>query len=325
MNDQLQNYIKQMHEQGFDDARVRRELKKAGWSEEDINKELGKPASQNTQKSAPKSPKQGLAITFVVILALLFSFGTLGAYFYLQDEEPQRVGTYTETKEQNDKINTNDANIDEMNEAPAPSTEKLEVISPNGGEEFCMGQPIRIRWTAPKNVNTVNLYQIRNGSEILIATVPVQESQHERLGYGLYSWKPTSTLPGINYYIKISTQLKGGRGSTYFSDDRSNAFRIIDCDKENEDIVNEVSYSATLYMEGDTVFRSDVEGAQGNSPQILWVFLRSDGSRRFRKVATYETSYRPYFNDWSEVYLEAVVNGEYEKISNTINNPIYTQ
>jgi len=40
MNSQLQNYIKEMHEQGFSDEKVQDELIKAGWSEEMIESEI---------------------------------------------------------------------------------------------------------------------------------------------------------------------------------------------------------------------------------------------------------------------------------------------
>ncbi|MDX1608433.1 MAG: hypothetical protein R3251_04445 [Candidatus Spechtbacterales bacterium] len=53
MNDQLQNYIKQMHEQGISDDKIREELLKSGWSKEDVDAQME--SSEKTSKNSKET------------------------------------------------------------------------------------------------------------------------------------------------------------------------------------------------------------------------------------------------------------------------------
>ncbi|MDX1536006.1 MAG: hypothetical protein R3346_04575, partial [Candidatus Spechtbacterales bacterium] len=91
MNQELQNYIKQMREQGYTDEQIREGLKKAGWNDEQVEAEItntpnpnksSKPRTEENTKSEPeKSPKKGLSKKMVTIIAgVVFILGAGGAF-----------------------------------------------------------------------------------------------------------------------------------------------------------------------------------------------------------------------------------------------------
>lgn len=79
MNEELQNYIRQMKEAGNSDEQIKQVLKKTGWSEEAIYSELN--LNNNFEGSAKPRPKRSKKKLIIIIVAAVAVFGLVGIVF----------------------------------------------------------------------------------------------------------------------------------------------------------------------------------------------------------------------------------------------------
>jgi hypothetical protein len=78
----------------------------------------------------------------------------------------------------------------------------VTVVSPNGGEQWTIGQPHDIRWTVSGVPNaTVTIVLLRSGQPI--ATLATAASTGAN-GQGVFSWTPSGVQIGSTYTIRIT-------------------------------------------------------------------------------------------------------------------------
>ena len=132
----------------------------------------------------------------------------------------------------------------ETNAAPtttpaATSERSIKVISPNGGETFCLGEDINIKWQSEgvkaAGIRTNQDFSPRSGFSNILAPSVLADSDDSGIpGRGLFPWKVGTIFyhegvrmeEGFNYKIEIFSV----DGKTEVSDESDEFFTIIKCE-----------------------------------------------------------------------------------------------
>lgn len=87
MNQQLQDYIKKTKEAGFSDEQIKKELKKTGWQEQDINQAFNNEAPSSAlepKKIKGKNSPKPFLIIGIVVISIIIIVGIVFAYKYFK-------------------------------------------------------------------------------------------------------------------------------------------------------------------------------------------------------------------------------------------------
>jgi len=112
----------------------------------------------------------------------------------------------------------------------------IRVLSPNGGESFCLGDEAVIHWESSENIQTVSIkiYQQVKGTQS-IDIVPAHQNETGELGNGVYVWKVGETEKGVLspdniYKIQISSYDVAGGEPPFVYDLSDGLFIIEQCE-----------------------------------------------------------------------------------------------
>lgn len=129
----------------------------------------------------------------------------------------------------------------ENNACVAPQY-SVHVISPNGGEVLCAGQPFDIRWES-KGLKVINVFMTINGSNLPHYRIgsggfPSNFNEEGKEGSGVFRWtvgdQNGSALPswidptGYTYQVMV-TGTPPGSPTPQYSDTSDNVFSIQNC------------------------------------------------------------------------------------------------
>ena len=103
----------------------------------------------------------------------------------------------------------------------------LKLATPKDGEALCQSRPYQIKWTAPKDMESLNLFLVVPGIEVKLATTPAAA--------GIYTWYvELSELPipvGSGYKLKIGGSYQGN----YITQTMPGTFSVKDCGTDGID------------------------------------------------------------------------------------------
>lgn len=115
----------------------------------------------------------------------------------------------------------------------------IKIISPNGGETFCLGETINIRWQSEKvkamEVRLVQVFSNRSSWSYILTSSTLADSDDSGVpGQGLFPWKVGSSeyhkdagiSEGVNYKIEIFSK----DGEEEVSDKSDDFFTIMKCE-----------------------------------------------------------------------------------------------
>lgn len=102
----------------------------------------------------------------------------------------------------------------------------LRVVLPKGGETFCVGGPVTIRWEDAEDVDIVHVRLSAGNLTGGIGTYPGTFNDAQTPGVGEVIWEPSSNEKTSTGKIAIS-ETAGGAG---FQDKSEGLFSVIDCE-----------------------------------------------------------------------------------------------
>jgi len=161
-----------------------------------------------------------------ILLILLIAIGA-GGYFYvskLQSEIQMQNNTLMETNAKVNDLTTqlSDANkkVEELtckgvwDPALGCQASKLTLVSPNGGEIFCMDQKNLIQWTGPSDMESVQIWIKKQSLSRNIGEFKAVNEVNENVGLGKLEWFGKDVIggtiePADFYKIEVRTLYKG--------------------------------------------------------------------------------------------------------------------
>lgn len=156
-------------------------------------------------------------IIIVVITALIVGGGT---YWWQQsilegvENEAKQQISYLQNQfdslqsQLDQEISQNNLLQQQINELAKESERYVKIISPNGGENFCLGEETIIEWES-RGVDTVGVRVIKqeiNGNRyyyINLDSVPATYNEEGISGKGTAIWKVKDVPAGEGYKIEI--------------------------------------------------------------------------------------------------------------------------
>jgi len=161
-----------------------------------------------------------------ILLVLLIAIGA-GGYFYvskLQSEIQMQNNTLMETNAKVNDLTTqlSDANkkVEELtckgvwDPALGCQASKLTLVSPNGGEIFCMDQKNLIQWNGPSDMESVQIWIKKQTLSRNIGEFKAVNEVNENVGLGKLEWFGKDVIggtiePADFYKIEVRTLYKG--------------------------------------------------------------------------------------------------------------------
>ncbi|MEI6490885.1 MAG: Ser-Thr-rich GPI-anchored membrane family protein [bacterium] len=151
-----------------------------------------------------KNLQKGFIVpVLLVIIALLVVGGGVYIYESKKSEAPAVVDTGTQQSNQQ-QTNTQAPPTTQQNSSVGTNKVSIKLLSPNGGENFKIGDKVSIRWTSTNNINKKVMIGLtaKDGNTIVKEITNYLDGISDT---GSYSWTvDSSILPGT-YRIVVQT------------------------------------------------------------------------------------------------------------------------
>lgn len=155
------------------------------------------------------SDNKNLKVTIVVLVLIIIILATcFGLYYEKQpnsnlEQNNDIVQTSTPTKIEPSIADTTTVIVPSVTTTSSVKTEPfLDLLSPKGGENLCIGENYNISWKGSKEFDTVDVYlvqgPINNHTTYPLGSFPSSYNETgESNGEGSYSWNVGRTKAGI--------------------------------------------------------------------------------------------------------------------------------
>lgn len=100
----------------------------------------------------------------------------------------------------------------------------FRLISPNGGEQLCLGEEYEIKWKNPTDMKFVNVFIREGNTTRKIGTYPANFNETGEKGYGSAIWK-ANTKEGYIYEVIVNSDYN----ARLVSDTSDDVFSIVNC------------------------------------------------------------------------------------------------
>lgn len=170
-----------------------------------------------------------LSKTLAMIIFIAFPFA--GFYLGMRYGEMTTTIRITRMEMQEKNALSKKMVIQGSGDTQKPVDVSLRVISPNGGENVCIGQDLKIQWEHT-GMKTVSVWVkeltagSNNGVQRLVGNFPADFNETGAMGSGLALWK-VNTSAGYVYEVRITG--KAMNESLEMSDTSDNVFQVVNC------------------------------------------------------------------------------------------------
>lgn len=166
-----------------------------------------------------KNSKTTIFIVVITILLAITFFMVLKFNTSQDIEGLENTGQSTEEERSNIEVSTVENNA-------------LRVVTPNGGESYCLGAPIQIKWEVSSEIQVVNLRAKRGGTETNIGdAVAINTTTTNGVGIGSFEWDGTNISGDYlseaeTYFIRVFGRDKN---NNIIEDTSDGPFALVSC------------------------------------------------------------------------------------------------
>lgn len=172
-------------------------------------------------------------IQLVVLFGLIVSMIAGASLFFWQESNKRKI-----LQQKVDKLNEQLSGVSKEKEELQNQVADLsrapefyvKVVSPNGGEKYCLGENTFIRWES-KGVKIVRIWLIKGSGKIGLGEYPAASGNTGKAETGEIQWKAGMLISGQSngisdiYQIEVESPEPGIQSS----DKSDNVFSVVDC------------------------------------------------------------------------------------------------
>jgi hypothetical protein len=179
-------------------------------------------------------------------------------------------------------VNKGNPVCDDVSDAPFRISPLVKVLSPNGGEQYNLGDTLNIRWEASSGIKNVELAVSQSCPKGSLNCT----EYYKGLGFvpnsGLYAWKiPNNVSPGTYYSVTVGDEM----GATGTIDTSDKTFSIL---PQNIGLPpGKINIPSEQVAATQILTRNLTVGSRGSDVATLQNFLKSKGYLVIDSVTQY--------------------------------------